>query len=87
MKLRPKIRTAVALSTVTPAPAPVRAETYIEARAAICAVLCLNVGEDEARRLMILADMDPAAAVAPMLANALQAAEATLARVFPGGVA
>lgn len=38
-----------------------RARTWMEARTVICAVLILAVGEDEARRLMRLADMAPEA--------------------------
>ena len=38
-----------------------RASTWMEARTAICAVLILAVGDDEARRLMRLADMAPEA--------------------------
>lgn len=41
-----------------------RPQTWMEARVAITAVLILAVGEDEARRLVRLADLDPMAVAA-----------------------
>ena len=53
------------------------ATTYISARAVIVHHLAAALGRDEARRLMLLADMEP---LDPMMANALTAAVDVLDR-------
>jgi len=63
----------------TPHGAATIADSYISARAVIASHLAAAVGVPETRRLMLLADMAP---LDPMMANALAAAEAVVARAL-----
>lgn len=58
------------------------AHNYISARAVILVHLEQAIGADEARRVMLLADMDPSVANPQLLAAAYEAAERVCARAF-----
>jgi len=63
----------------TPHGAATIADSYISARAVIASHPAAAVGVPETRRLMLLADMAP---LDPMMANALAASEAVVARAL-----